>query len=159
MVMMLEKIQSGASKVIVPFKALGDAFIANTEQMLSLQMNSGKFYSDVGFSQLKNMATIGNLAQASDFVWGQVEPIGAVNKQLQTDWESMLALQSKFSNDVKVIFSSVASNANPAPGASSASKKVASIIPAETAPAEMEKPKVVTKISKAKRAPKKPTAK
>ena len=152
MAMSIASIKTGAGKAFTPVKALSDAFIGNAEKMVSLQMDSRKVYSDIAFGQLKKMSTITSMEDAGDFLWGQIEPIGAFNKQLLTDWKSMMALNSEFTSDVKSAFTTKKESAKkkPAPkkkgsATKTASEPVTSIIAAEPKPAtKASKPKAKT---------------
>lgn len=149
MSMSIESIKNGAGKALVPVKVLSEAFIGNAEKIVALQMDSRKVYSDIAFGQLKKMSTITSAEAAGDFFWGQIEPIGAFNKQLLADWKSMMALNSEFASDLKSAFTTnqEAPKKKTAPkkkaaSAKSTSEPVTSVIAAEPKPAtKASKPK------------------
>ncbi len=149
MSMSIESIKTGAGKAFVPVKVLSEAFIDNAEKIVALQMDSRKVYSEIAFGQLKKMSTITSAEAAGDFLWGQIEPIGAFNKQLLADWKSMMALNSQFTSDVKSAFITKPDAPKPKPATKKkaastkkASEPVTSVIAAEPKPAtKATKPK------------------
>lgn len=133
--MSIEGLASEASKLTVPAKAMGAIYIDTAEKLVDLQMESSKVYSDIAFNQLKKIPTIHNIEEAGDFLWGQIEPFSEFNKQLLSDWKSLMALNTEVTNSMKSVFSR------------QKSEPVESII----TPEKTEKPEPVTKISSTKR--------
>ncbi len=109
---------------------------------MTLQIESGKAYTDIAFNQLKKVPHIHNLEEAGDFFWGQIEPISEVNKQLLSDWKAVMALNTEWSDSIKSVFSS------------KSNQKVASVVAPEE---KTEEP--VAKIAKGKRTARSPSAK
>ena len=100
----LDRLESKLHNAINPIHALGSVALDSGEKLLDLQLESCKAYSDIGLSQIKKFSSIRNLEQIGEFTWGQIEPIGEVNKQLLTDWKSVMAINSEFTSEVKSIF-------------------------------------------------------
>lgn len=135
MSMSIQGIASEASKLTVPVKALGDIYVDTAEKLVDLQMESSKVYTDIAFNQLKKIPGIHNIEEAGDFLWGQIEPISEFNKQLLSDWKSLMALNTDVTNSMKSVF------------ARKKSEPVESIV----APEKTEKAEPVAKITRPKR--------
>lgn len=161
--MSVESLKTEATKFIAPAKALSDVFIDTAEKMVALQMDSCNAYKDIAFNQLKKIPSIQNVEMAGDFLWGQIEPMSELNKQVLSDCKAVMALNSTLTTGIKTALTP-AKKAKPAaakakpkpaakakPAATAKPKTVKSILPEE-------KPEAVAPISKAKRAPKKTAA-
>ncbi len=124
--MSLEGLRSGAGKFLGPANSLGELVLDTAEKMADLQIESGKAYSSIAFSQWKKVPRVRNFEEAGDFLWGQIEPISEVNKQLLHDWKSLVALNTEFTDGIKAAFSTAEKPkpaAAPAPKTASRSSK------------------------------------
>lgn len=102
----LDGFKTGANKLTTPAVQLGGVMVDTAEKFVAMQMDSCKVYSDIAFRELKKFPEVKSLEQAGDLLWGQIEPFSEFNKQLLNDWKSLMALNSKFTQDVKGVFSS-----------------------------------------------------
>ena len=137
----LESFKPNPSKIVEPAKALGSVFIEASEKMMEMQMNSCKVYCDIVFDQMRKVPDIHNAEQAGDFVWGQIEPMSELNKQLLSDFKALMAFNTEFTNDVKAVFAKTSSR----PEASSAATKQ---------PEPAKKPELEQAVSRPKRSTK-----
>ena len=101
----IDRLESKLHSTLDPIHVLGEIALDSGEKMMELQMESCRAYSDIGLSQIKKLSSIRSLEQAGDFTWGQIEPIGQINKQVLADLKSVAAINSEFTTEVKSVFS------------------------------------------------------
>lgn len=111
----LDGLKEGASKLTVPAKHFGDLMIGTAEKFVAFQMDSCRAYSDIAFREMKKVPEVKSIEQAGDLLWGQIEPLSEINKQLLNDWKSLVALNSEFTQEMKSVFSTPGAST---PGAS-----------------------------------------
>ena len=101
---LIASIESKASGAAAPIRKFADHLIDSGADLLELQFNSARVYSDIGFRQLEKLTGVTSLDQARDFAWGQLEPLSEVNKQLLNDWKGLVAINNGLKDGVKEVF-------------------------------------------------------